>query len=199
MYLHWILNPGLFILEIFFGIRVPKIVLVEKDKTKTRFERTYYPCPHCGHHHDSRTWSPQNRTHFKNWFGLYCNNCGDVIPCHKNIVTAILYALSYPVRILFQDKLKKQWLAKQPSRYQDLDLGTVRNPFDKGRWFYTGMGWAIFMYILMELIFPYFDGEIYEAKKLLVGAVIWFVAGLLFGYTMYLYTARSMKKLEAAQ
>ena len=85
MMIHWMINPGLVINELILGQRVPKVTLEDKESNKPRIERSYVPCPHCEKLHDSRTWSTQNNTGFKNWFGLYCNNCGKIIPCLINI------------------------------------------------------------------------------------------------------------------
>ena len=38
--LHWIINPGLVINELLLGQRVPKIMLIEKDSTKSLQEKT---------------------------------------------------------------------------------------------------------------------------------------------------------------
>ncbi|MGK0413746.1 MAG: hypothetical protein ACJA1B_001954, partial [Polaribacter sp.] len=95
MMLHWILNPGLAINELILGQRIPKISLEDKISDKPRMERSFIPCPHCKTLHDGITWSTQNRTAFKNWFGLYCTNCEKIIPCLMNAFSFILLAITF--------------------------------------------------------------------------------------------------------
>ena len=96
MMLHWILNPGLAINELILGQRIPKISLEDKTIDKPRIERSLVPCPHCDTLHDTRTWSIQNGTAFNNWFGLYCKNCGNIIPCLTNVFSFLILALTFP-------------------------------------------------------------------------------------------------------
>jgi len=102
--LHWIINPGLFINEILLGQRIPKIALIDKDKSKSLAERTYYPCPHCNTVHSSLKWAPQFKTGFRNWFGLYCDNCGKIIPCVTNLTSYLVLGLTIPFWYWFKDK-----------------------------------------------------------------------------------------------
>src|SRR5688572_8021958 len=85
--LHWMINPGLMINELLLGQRIPKVMLVEKDKSKPLGERTFIPCPHCKTVHPGMKWSPQNGTSYKNWFGFYCDSCDKVIPCLWNFTS----------------------------------------------------------------------------------------------------------------
>jgi len=51
-------------------------------------------------------------------------------------------------------------------------------------WAKTGLSWGLAMFIIMVFVFPYFeDGEI-TTKRILLGAVLWTVLGLLFGYSL---------------
>ena len=99
MMLHWILNPGLAVNELILGQRVPKISLEDKTIDKPKIERTLVPCPHCETLHDGRTWSTQNGTAFKNWFGLYCGNCGNTIPCLTNGFSFLILGLTFPIGV----------------------------------------------------------------------------------------------------
>jgi len=188
--LHWIINPGLAINELVFGQRVPKVSLVDKTLDKPRSERSFTPCPHCETLHDSRTWSTQNGTAFKNWFGLYCPTCGNIIPCLTNVLSFVILVLSYPLRIWFIGRAKEKWLARQPQRFQNIDVEKVPDPFNKENWLWTGLGWGAVMFVLMGIVFPYFDGDEITGRSLLIGVLIWAVAGLLFGNTMKLMNSK---------
>ena len=194
MMLHWILNPGLIVNELILGQRVPKITLEERTLNKTRFERGIVPCPHCETLHDGRTWSTENGTAFKNWFGLYCNKCGKIIPCLINIFSFLVLILTYPIWGWFKNKMKKKWLEKQPQRFKNIDIKKVPNPYDKKSWIKTGLGWGLFMFIMMSIVFPLYDGSEINIKTILIGVVIWTISGLFFGYTMKLFFNAKINK-----
>ncbi len=193
MMLHWIINPGLAINELILGQRVPKVSLEDKTIDKPRIERTLIPCPHCNALHDGRTWSTQNGTAFKNWFGLYCMDCGGVIPCLTNALSIIVLVVTYPIWGWFRKGWKAKWLEKQPERYKDIDIEHIPNPFDKKNWIKTALQWGFFMFLFMEILFRYFiDGKEINLESILKGLIIWTISGLTFGYVMKLVNDRKL-------
>jgi hypothetical protein len=194
MMLHWILNPGLAINELLFGQRVPKISLEDKTLNKPRFERSFVPCPHCHTLHDSRTWSAQNGTHFQNWFGLYCKDCGQVIPCLMNGLTFIVLTLTFPLWGWYRKSLKKKWLAKQPQRYQNIDIEQVENPFFGRKWMINGISWGLFMYLIMAILVPLAEGSSITLSKTSLELLFWTIGGLWYGYIVKLITNDSGTK-----
>lgn len=182
--LHWIINPGLVINELLLGQRIPQRYLVDKTSDKTLPERTFVPCPHCDSLHDGRTWSVQNRTAFKNWFGLYCPNCGHIIPCLMNATTWLVLALTYPLWGWFRKSLREKWLRRQPARFENLDLESTPNAYQKGGWIWQGFTWGLLMYITMTFLYPLFSDEPITWARALIGIPIWALAGLGFGYAM---------------
>ena len=182
--LHWIINPGMAINELILGQRVPKISLLDKTLHTPKFERSFIPCPQCETLHDSRIWSPQNKTGFKNWFGLYCTNCGGIIPCLINGFSFIILTFTFPIWGWFKDSFKKRWLQKQPERYENIDIDATPNPYSKSNWVATGLVWGVIMYLFTTFLFPCLNGEAIETKKILVGIPIWIMAGLIFGFTV---------------
>jgi hypothetical protein len=187
MLLHWILNPGLAINELLLGQRVPKITLEDKTSDKPRIERTFVPCPHCESLHDGRTWSTENGTAFKNWFGLYCPSCGEIIPCLVNATSMIIMVVTFPVWGLFRNMLKDYWLKKQPARYANIDINKTTNHFSDARWVKSGLGFGLIMFLGLDIAAPYLVGQADTITNLLPKAVIWTVAGLGFGYFMMKY------------
>lgn len=177
--LHWILNPGLAINELVLGQAVPKVTLIEKSN-KPLTQRSFVPCPHCGTVHSALKWSPQNKTAFGNWFGLYCDNCGNIIPCLRNFTSLILLGVTFPIWVWFRKGLEKKWLLIQKEKFsKPLSLTTP-----EFNWVTQGLSWGFFMFLFMDIIFPLFDGEGYKPLKLIVGVIVWTLTGLLFGYTM---------------
>ncbi|WP_394907946.1 hypothetical protein [uncultured Mesonia sp.] len=185
--LHWCINPGLVINELILGQRIPKVSLVDKTQDKPLVERSYVPCPHCHSLHDSRTWAAPNATLFKNWFGLYCPNCQQIIPCLMNVFTFLILAISFPLWGGFKKRLKTKWLAQQPARYENLNLEQVSQKFKTQNWVKTGLTWGAFMFVFMSVLYPYFTGGKITAVSLGLGVVIWTLGGLLFGYFMKAY------------
>lgn len=190
--LHWILNPGVAVLELVRGQRLPKVSLVEKSFEKPLIESSFIPCPHCEVLHDARTWSVQNGTAYKNWFGLYCPNCGGVIPCLTNVFTLLLLALTFPIWGWFRGSIYTKWLEQQPMRFENLDLSS------KPPWVISGVDvglkWGAFMFLLNEFIVPYFADKAITLTSVLVGLVVWTIAGLGFGYTFKLLMTKVLKK-----
>lgn len=184
MILHWKINPGMFINELILGQRLPKLSLVDKTSSKPLVERSYVPCPHCNTLHNSKTWSTQNNTAFKNWFGLYCPNCGEIIPCIFNYISLLILALTYPIWFSFKNKWKNKWSSKQPQRYKNLDLTSKPNPYDGWGWIRIGLGWGFAMFVFMSLLYPYFiDGD-FRWLRVFIGIPVWTLGGLAFGYIM---------------
>lgn len=191
MMLHWIINPGLMINELILGQRTPKVMLMERAKDKSWADRAKIPCPHCEAIHDGKTWSPQNKTAFKNWFGLYCPNCGGIIPCLMNIGTFLVLLVTAPIWYWFKDSQKKKWLAKQPARYENLDLQTPT--IKKNVWWKQGLSWGAMMFIFMSF-FSYAEGEPLTTKRLIISAVTWTIGGLIFGLAMRGMTKQPKQK-----
>jgi len=49
-------------------------------------------------------------------------------------------------------------------------------------WVKFGMGWGIFMFVMLNIIFPLLDGTGIIWKRLLIGFPVWLAAGVFFGY-----------------
>lgn len=178
--LHWILNPGLALNELIFGQRIPKITLVEKSSRKTLAERSYVPCPHCETLHPGLKWTPQNNTAFKNWFGLYCDNCGKIIPCVRNLTSIIVLALTFPIWYWFKDKWKQKWLNRQKENFSK-PLVLTQPDY---KWWYIGLSYALFMFIFMSIFDFLIIQEVFTWKKLFMNAVFWIIGGLVVGLFM---------------
>lgn len=178
--LHWIVNPGLAFNELILGQKIPKITLIEKDSQKSLAEKTLIPCPHCHTLHRGLKWSVQNGTAFKNWFGLYCDHCGKIIPCLTNLTSYLLLGVTFPVWFWFKKEWKTKWLEGQKEKFSKPLLLTQ----PQFAWWSVGLRWGLFMFICSSLLFPLIDGEGITIKRLLIGIPIWIIGGLLFGYSI---------------
>jgi len=192
--IHWILNPGLVINELILGQRVPKVLLFDKTTDKPLMERQIVPCPHCEKLNDGRLWATKNG--LKNWFGLYCPNCGNTIPCIRNLTSLLVIILTFPVWIWFVKSWKRNWLNNQPARFENLNLEEITH--ENTSWLKTGISWGGFMYVLMTIVVPLIEGKEITLTMMLIGIPIWTVAGLGFGYIMK-YWMGKRNKIEIQQ
>ena len=184
MVFHWILNPVVAINELILGQRIPKVMLEDKTLNKPKFQRTFVPCPHCKTLHDQKTWATQNGTAFKNWFGLYCKSCGNIIPCVTNAFSFLILAITFPVWGWFKKDLKSIWLKKQPKRYENSNINQESNAFNENHWIKAGLLWGAFMFLLNDIVHPYFNEEKITGATLFFGAILWAIGGLAFGHSM---------------
>lgn len=178
--LHWILNPALFINELIFGQRVPRILLFDKNADKPMMERQWVPCPDCHTLHDGRLWSKKKA--FGNWFGYYCPHCGGIIPCLRNIFSWLLLAISFPLWIGFASRLKASWLLAQKKRFKHTPLEFPAHA--QISWLKMGLTWGGIMFLLMGLAFPLLVGQDLHFLMVVIHFFLWLAAGMLFGYTM---------------
>lgn len=196
MVLHWILNPAFAINELFFGQRVPKISLEDITSDKQKFERSLVPCPHCHTLHDGRTWSTETGTAFKNWFGLYCTNCGGIIPCITNALSFIILLLTFPIWVWFRKSLKEKWLANQPKRFENIDFEQIYNPYDSKNWIKTGLAYGILMFVFVSIVLPFFKGDEITLRSLTIGVIWWIIGGLIFGFVMKVWMSSKIKNIK---
>ncbi len=187
--LHWVLNPVLVINELILGQRVPKVSVKDKTLDKSIYESFFVPCPHCKTLHDGRTWSPQNGTGFKNWYGLYCPNCGNIIPCLTNWMSFLILLITFPIWGWFRKSLKAKWLEKQPKRYENLDIVSVLKPYEGKNLIKSVMIFLVVVFLLNSIILPYFTGQEITTKTLLFG-----ILGSTIGALVYVFIMKLIMK-----
>ena len=182
--LHWIINPGLAINELFLGQTIPKVMLIERQGKKPIYERSLVPCPHCGTLHNGVKWSMQNKTSYKNWYGYYCDNCENIIPVHRNLTSMLILFLTFPIWGWFRKSLKQHWLQKQPERYNNITLEISDNINSTKAWLKRGLLFGFFMFVIMGLIFPLIYGSKITLPNVLIAIPLWTIAGIAWGATM---------------
>ena len=52
------------------------------------------------------------------------------------------------------------------------------------KWQKAGFAWGLFMFLIMTIVWPLIDGDEITVKSVIVGIIIWAVAGLAFGWSM---------------
>lgn len=194
--LHWILNPALAINELVLGQRIPKITLIEKDPSKSLQENSKVPCPNCNTIHPGAKWNYKNNA-TGNWFGLYCDQCGQIIPCLLNLTSALILLISFPFWFPFKKKAKQNWLNKQARRYEHLELAQNQNPYDKYGWIKIGLLWGTFMFLTMTFVVPLLFDEAITMRRVMVAIPVWIVSGLVFGYRMKAFNQKVNKSKTA--
>lgn len=188
--LFWVLFPGAAINELLLGQRVPKVVLVAKGSQKPLSERRFVPCPHCQTLHPSRKWSLPNKTGLGNWFGLYCDRCGGIIPCLMNVFSFLVLAGTFPVWVWFYKPLKRKWLRRQKEKFNH-----PLNLEDPGyNWPVQGMVWGIFMFVFMGVFYPWASGEVMSMQRIGIGFLWWTAGGQIYGYFMKHFLQFTEKK-----
>ncbi len=176
--LHWMINPGVAVSEL-RGVVIPKVMLIDKDKTLSLGERTWIPCPHCDTLHTSVKWSVQNNTHHKNWYGYHCDHCQQTIPPLRNWLSAIVFGAVKP----FNKKHRERWKAAQPARFKNLNLSFESQKVSVGKALMMSLLFGGIMFVLMTG-FNWVLGQELTPKYLMVTAIAYILAGLLFGFIM---------------
>ena len=193
MLIHWILNPGLALNELILGQRLPKESLECKSCELPIGDRSYTVCPHCHEMHPSTVWAGRNA--FRNWLGLVCPSCLHRIPCLWNVFSLLILAVTSPLwylpyRFYFRDRqvLPPPAMASSPSQ-----------PVRPGKLLIRmAIFWGGFMWIMMSLI-PEISkalrGQTMSYERLVVGLVVWTLAGLAFGgFMSYFLTKKKAQK-----
>lgn len=186
------LNPGIAINELILGQRTPKIMLLDKTSDKPSMERTVIPCPHCETFHDGRTWSGVNKTVLKNWFGLFCPTCQNIIPCLRNWTSGLILIITYPIWFWWIKKWKQSWLSIQPERYAHIDVEAVAHK--SFQWIKNGLSFGILMAISINLIPLLIFGLKFQLSTFLMTLPIWIITGLLFGFLLKWWLGKKSKK-----
>lgn len=186
--LHWVLNPGIAVNELILGQRMPKEVWVEKNSSLRLPEKSYIPCPHCGTLHPNLKWSSVNKTSHGNWFGLYCDHCGKIIPCLMNLFTWVILFLTFPLWYYFKDAWQKKWLEKQKLKFSK----PLKLELPKVTWWKSGLFYGTFMYFFSTFVIPTMTGIKITQFNILINIPIWIIGGAIFGLGLQ-YSLRKKK------
>lgn len=132
---HWVLNPGLALVEIPLGLRIPRIMLLCNG-----CRNGYVPCPKCGMLHYSFAW--RGLKGLGHWFGYVCPHCHAIIPCIWNAWSLMVLAVTFPVWYLPARLIKPHWLKFEQQRTAQMSQSP---PTIRWAWvalFMGGMMWV---------------------------------------------------------
>ncbi len=202
--LFWVLFPGIMFFELMSGLRLPKVVLVDKESDKLRRERTYYPCPHCETLNDARLWTEENV--LGNWYGLVCPSCHQIIPCLWSILSLVVLAITFPLRYFPERFFRRRWLEIEKERLTNvLERPLIQTKSINNRllinWLLRGtLYFGVFMWLIFAVIpqvWEVLNGGEWNLRMLFFGLLIFMVGGYVWGLFMpFLNLNRKRKKAE---
>ena len=181
--LHWVLNPGVMFGELIFGVRVPKVTLIDKKSDKPWMERCHIPCPHCETLNDQRLWAKWNG--FGHWFGLVCPSCHQIIPCLWNIFSLAVLAITSPLWYFPVRFFRPRWLEKEKKRLAKV----LERPLIQAKsvnWLFIGIFyWGISTWVIFEIVWNVWNGREWDLMRMVGNLPIWLVAGFIWGAFMH--------------
>lgn len=152
MLVHWVLNPILFINEIFLGQRIPRTTYCCVTCDKSWVERQYVQCPGCHVLHPAWTWGKANA--LGHYFGLFCPDCGHRIPCLMNVVSMILVIVLMPIWFPIWYLIRDRWIAWERKRAGKSRHNPLPNLLRRPPWQWA-IAWAFGFGIPMWLVFNF--------------------------------------------
>lgn len=57
----------------------------------------------------------------------------------------------------------------------------------KRRWVWEGLGWGVFMFLIMGILFPLAEKKQITTTVVITSLLYWLVGGLIYGYMMKLF------------
>jgi hypothetical protein len=176
--LHWVLNPVLVFHEIVLGQRLPRLQLICESCAGPISSRTYVPCPSCAVVHDARLWNGGNA--YGNWLGWVCPTCSKRIPCLWNVTSLAVIALTAPIWYLphlyyFRDRPTLR-------RFRVLTLFEPSTAWWRLGLAYASLAWAVTS--LLPQLLHWSAGRAVDYHGLIRSALLWYSAGLVFGFVL---------------
>ncbi len=195
--LHWVLNPGVMVGELIFGVRAAKVTLIDKKSDKPLLERSYIPCPHCETLNDARLWAKGRA--FGNWFGFVCPSCHEIIPCLWNIFSLGILAITFPLWYFPARFFRRRWLENEKKRLASvlkhplIQAGDI-NWLLRGTFFFGGFMWGI-MGVIPQ-VWEVLNGGEWDWIMMFIALPIWLVTGFMWGLFMRFFMNRKGEKTD---
>ena len=146
--IHWVLNPGVAINELFLGQRVPTKLYLDKNSKEPIAKKTYVKCPNCHTMHNGMIWSQKNA--FGHWLGYICPNCHEQIPCLWNLTSLLILLITFPVWLPLLYIYKKRFINYEITRFKN-EKHEFSTKITNNIWKITGALWSILFYIFFSL------------------------------------------------
>ena len=80
--------------------------------------------------------------------------------------------------------MKQKWLDKQPDRYKNLNLEIIEKKITTKHWLKSGLFFGLFMFVIMQILFPLIENKKITPKSILIGIPLWLICGLCWALTM---------------
>lgn len=132
-FLYWFLFlfPGMFVVEIILGQRIPRRIFVCNCCELWLPDRSFLHCSECNMFHPRRNWS--GKASLGNWFGLQCPNCSAMISCQWSAFSLLLLSITAPFWFFARKKIKllvlhnKGGLSQEPSTSSEFGNKNVQS------------------------------------------------------------------------
>ncbi len=171
----WVLFPGTMFFELMSGLRLPKVVLVDKESDTPQMERSYVPCPHCETLNDRRLWAASGH-----WFGLVCPSCHEIIPCLWNIFSLVILAITFPLWYFPVRFFRHRWIEKEKERLAKvLERPLIQAKSINSPLIFLANAFAsgVFMWMMWVIFTVLWDGREWDLKTMLESLPIWMAGG----------------------
>jgi len=185
----YVVAPPLAFNELILGQRMPKVLLIEKKSERPLVQRQWVPCPDCGAMNDGRLWAKGNA--LGHWFGYVCPVCAGRIPCHWNIFSILILAISFPIWMPIRRLVEEKWLRYELSRVRRAQEGPLVEAKLVTCLLVGTFFWGGFMWVMMSLLWLLI-GQL-SWRFVLLQLPVWLTAGFLWGLAMYLLMNRRGK------
>ncbi len=188
IYMHWLLNPGVALVELLGGQRIPIQTYVCRSCPLPLAQRSYEYCPHCYTFQRSDIWSGKNA--IANWLGYFCPNCGGSIPCLWNMTSRLLICLTAPLWWLPFQVFKKKLIRAEVKRVR---IAAMESPdfepvdyVSVGTWFgvVASILCSVYMISPLATILDFWLMCYLMLWTTTLGLFVWLPTGWLFGTIM---------------
>jgi hypothetical protein len=72
-----------------------------------------------------------------------------------------------------------------------------QDTYSDENWLRSGIIWGMLMFLMLEIVFPLFTGELYTFKKIMYGLLIWGLGGIFFGFVAWKFVKYTTNKHKA--
>ena len=181
----WVLFPGTMFFELILGLRLPKVVLVDKESNKKLWmERSYIPCPHCETLNDRYLWARNASGH---WFGFVCPSCHQIIPCLWNIFSLAILAITFPLWYFPVRFLRHRWIEKEKERLAKvlerplIQVKSINSPLVS---LISAFASGVSAWVIWVVIEVLREGKEWDLKTMLESLPICIVGGFAIGLVL---------------
>lgn len=195
----WKVFPLIAFNELVFGLRKPKEIWTEINLKKYQEDRMFIPCKNCGALYSSKIWSNTSQLAYSNWYGLYCKNCHQIIPCVRNYFSTFILFILLPFTIFFAKKHKDKWLKKQSLRYEKYESIEAYSMYLGYYWVYKSWWNAILISSSTFIFLPLLYKENIVWTKFFYSLLFFGILGLIAEFILSLLVKKKTNNKSQKQ